>query len=291
VSEDPGLATIRAAREDDLEAIDTVLLAHDEPTEGPPLRSGAYRGYLRHLLARGTIVVAESGDGIVGFGSSVDTGRAIHLSDLFVIPGLLGRGVGRRLLEPLFPGSTPRTTFASDDPRAMHLYVGLGMTPLWTNFYVTGTCERHEPPGDIAAADASADEVAVLEREWTGVDRSADYALWAARPGHRPFVIRAGGRPIAAGHSRPRMRGTGRWLDRLIPAAGAGDEDLTAAILAALAHAASDDGEVGTCVMGTNPAFRTLLVDHRFRILDRDTFMATDPSLLDPRGLYDTGIP
>ena len=56
-------------------------------------------------------------------------------------------------------------------------------------------------------------------------------------------------------------------------------------------HAADEDGVVGACVMGPNPALRALIVDYGFRIVDRDTFMSTDPSLLDPRGIYDTGIP
>jgi hypothetical protein len=43
--------------------------------------------------------------------------------------------------------------------------------------------------------------------------------------------------------------------------------------------------------MGPNPALRSLVVDCGFRIVDRDTFMATDERLLDPRGIYDTGIP
>ena len=40
-------------------------------------------------------------DGVaVGFGAVVDTGRALHLADLFVVPENAGRGIGRALLEP-----------------------------------------------------------------------------------------------------------------------------------------------------------------------------------------------
>ena len=284
-------AAIRPAREDDLGGIESILLMHDgPPTSAPPLQVGAYTGYLRHLLARGQLVVAEAGPALLGFGASVDTGRATHLSDLFVLPDLLGEGIGRQLLEPLFANGAPRTTFASDDPRAMNLYVGLGMTPYWPNLYLTGTTSRL-PANGVEVADVSSAAVAELELAWTGVDRSADYRIWGERTGNRPFVARAGGRPVAAGQSRPRLRGPGRWLDRLIPAPDADDAGLVAAVLAALRHAADDDGAIGACVMGPNPALRTLLVECGFRIADRDTFMATDPALLDPRGMYDTGNP
>jgi hypothetical protein len=66
---------------------------------------------------------------------------------------------------------------------------------------------------------------------------------------------------------------------------------VTAIVLAALSHAADEAGVVGACVMGPNPALRTLLVDCGFRIVDRDTYMATDPGVMDPRALRDTGIP
>jgi GNAT superfamily N-acetyltransferase len=280
---------IRPATKADIEAIEGILRAHDDPPPGArPFPDGAYHRYLRHLLERGTVVVAEAGDAVIGFGASVHTGRAVHLADLFVLPDALGEGIGRRLVEPLFPGSTPRSTFASDDPRAMHLYVGLGMTPLWPNFYLDGRAAALPRDDSVVVTDADIAAVAALERGWTGIDRSDDYRLWGERPGNRSFVVQHDGQTIAAGDSRPRLRGPGRWLHRLIPAPEA---DPVPAILAALRHAADDDGVIGACVMGPNAALRTLLVDCGFRIVDRDTFMATDAALLDTRGIYDTGIP
>ena len=279
---------IRPATDADIEAIEAILRAHDEPPPGaPPFPAGAYHRYLHHLLGRGRVVVASAGRAVIGFGAAIDTGRAVHLADLFVLPDALGEGIGRRLVEPLFADSTARTTFASDDPRAIHLYVGLGMTPLWPNFYLDGRAGALPAVG-VEVEETEPDVVAGLELAWTGVDRSADHRLWAERPGNRWFVVRAGGRPGAAGDSRPRLRGTGRWLHRLIPAP---ETDPVPAILAAMSHAADEDGIVGACVMGPNPALRPLLVESGFRIVDRDTFMATDPSLLDPRGIYDTGMP
>ena len=117
-------ATIRRALEDDLEAIESILLAHDTPPSGEPaFPPGAYHRYLRHLLARGTVVVAHAGPSIIGFGASIKTGPAIHLADLFVEPSRHGQGIGQRLLAAVKGDAWPRTTFASDDPRALPLYV------------------------------------------------------------------------------------------------------------------------------------------------------------------------
>src|SRR6185436_8805076 len=140
----------------------------------------------------------------------------------------------------------------------------------------------------VEVVDASAEEVADLELTWTGVDRSADHRLWAERPANRPFIVRSGDRAVGAGLSRPRIRAGGRWLHRLVAEPGA---DVVPMTLAALRHGADDDGVIGACVMGPNPVLRPLLVDYGFRIVDRDTFMASEDGLIDPSRVYDTGIP
>lgn len=285
----PGPApTIRRAATDDIPAIETVLMAHDEqPFGSAPLEPGAYDRYFRHLLARGTVVVAEAGDRVIGFGASVDTGRAVHLADLFLLPSELGRGLGARLLAAVLPEGRPRTTFASNDPRAMHLYVRAGMTPLWPSFYVLGSVGRL-PVGSEEIVDASPDDVARVEAGWTGIDRTADHRLWAEDPAGRTFLVRAGGRDVAAGRARRRVRGEGRWLQRLIVAP---DADPVPAMVAGLRAGALPDGSIGTCVPGPSPILPILLAAG-FRIADRDTFMASGADLIDPeRSLVDTGIP
>ena len=183
---------IRPATEADIESMEAVLRAHDDPPPGaPPFPDGAYHRYLRHLLARGTVTVAMAGDAMIGFGASVDTGRAVHLADLFVLPDLMGEGIGRRIVESVYPPSTPRTTFASDDPRAMHLYVGLGMTPLWPNFYLDGQAAALPAVDGVELVAADSVEVAELELAWTGFDRSEDHRFWAERPGNRSFIVRS----------------------------------------------------------------------------------------------------
>ena len=282
-------ATIRRATAADLGAIDAVHRAHDDPPPGAAaLEPGSHLVYFGHVLERGLVLVAELDGRVVGFGASVDTGRAVHLADLFVLPEFLGRGIGGRLLAGVFEDRWPRTTFASDDPRALPLYVRAGMRPYWPNLYVIGDGRSLEPGDDLVVEPAEATTVAEIEQGWTGVDRSADHARWATRRGNRPFVIRSGSdEPVAVGHARDRVRGSGRWLDRLIAVPGI---DTSAAIVAALRDGSPEDGAIGACIAGPNPVLLRLL-DAGFRIADHDTFMASDPSLLDTNWVYDTGIP
>jgi GNAT superfamily N-acetyltransferase len=282
-------AAIRAATEDDLRAIDSVLRANDEPPAGEPMYPpGAQDPYLRHLIVRGSVAVAEVDGAIVGFGATVFTGRATHLADLFVMPTHHGRGLGGRLLATMFGDAFPRTTFCSDDPRAMPLYVRAGMTPLWPNLYVSG--DPRELPADpkgVDVADATLEDVARLEGEWAGVDRSAEVAFWSTFGEPRASVVLRDGRPVAVGLGRNRLNGVGRLSDRALVAPG--EEPLVP--LTALLRRAADGGDrVGASVPGPSPLLPALLAAG-FRIRDRDTFMASDPGLVDPtRILPNNGI-
>ncbi len=274
--------TIRPATTDDLLAIRPILAAHGN--DGPILIADVVGPYVRHLIERGRAAVAEvavagaDGSGVVGFGAAIDTGRAVHLADLFVHPDHLGHGIGRRLLDAVLAGADRRTTFASDDPRALPLYVRAGMQPLWASLFVQGP-SRTIPAGagDHRTEDATAEQLAAIELAWTGFDRAADHAHWAAAAEGDPFVVTAGGAIAAFGYGRVRQAAPIRVLDRLVIHP---DADPLAATLAALARAARG-GPVQTCLLGPHPILRPLL-EAGFRIVDRDQFMASDQGLVDP---------
>lgn len=275
--------TLRGARPVDVPSMRAIDAANEGADAPPVLKPDALDGYYRFLIEHGRSIVATVDDHVVAFGSVISSGRLWHLADLFVLPEWHGRGIGQRLLAELFEDRWPRTTFSSDDERAMPIYIRAGMRPLWPNLLVTGDARRlPELPTDLSVDPSTADEVAALEREWLGIDRPETHAFWARQPDARSIVVRLDGVPVAAGHSRSRYRGQGRMLDVLFVAPSA---DPIPPILAALRAAAADpEGGIATSVPGPNPVV-PFLIEAGFRIVDKDTFMTSDPSLVDPARL------
>jgi GNAT superfamily N-acetyltransferase len=273
--------TIREATEADLPAVREILAAHGN--DGPVVIADVVGPYLRHLLAHGHARVAVERSVVVGFGAAIDTGRGRHLADLFVRPERLGQGIGRPLLDAVFGEEPRRTTFASDDPRALPIYVRSGMRPLWISLYVEGPVDRIDDlPASIHVVEAAPAAVAAIERDWSGVDRSRDYRFWARQPEAELFLVRDGEGVAAIGAARVRQARPVRVLDRLVvnpdPAV-----DPVPVTLAAIAHAGRG-GLALSAIQGPSPVLRPLL-DLGFRIIDRDQFMASDPDIVDPARL------
>ena len=87
-------AVIRSATSNDVPELEQVMIAN-EP--GGAIQAGVQQNYLGHLVRRGSVAVAVDAGGVVlGFAASVDTGRARHLADLFVLPAWQSRGLGGR---------------------------------------------------------------------------------------------------------------------------------------------------------------------------------------------------
>jgi len=280
---------IRAAVVGDIPAVAAILLAADQlPPGEPPLPAGSQDAYLRHLIERGTSAVTDLDGAVIGFGATVFTGRTTHLADLFVAPDHQGKGHGGRLLTAIFGDRRPRTTFSSDDPRAMPLYIRAGLSPLWPCLYVTGDPGALATPEGVEVSGISLEEVAVAEAEWSGADRSAEIAYWRTLPDVRGYVVTRSRRPVAVFVGRRRLNGVGRWIDRARVAPG---EQPTVPLLAALRQAAEGGHLVGACVPGPSPLLPVLL-RAGFRIRDRDTFMASEPGVIDPvTELPSTSIP
>ena len=283
------LVEVRTATEDDLEAMDALLAATDNvPPDVPPMPLGGHVRNLRHLVRRGHVAVAVADGELVGMGAAVTTNRATHLAELSVHPAHQGRGIGGRLFVAAMGDSTRRTTFSSDDPRAMPLYIRGGMLPRWPNLIMTGDGSRLPATSSgTEVVSSSLEDLVRLERAWNAVDRTPEVPYWSGLPEVRPFVVVRGGREVAAGLARDRLRGEGRWMDRAIVAPG---EESLEPLIAALRFASIGGTGVGASVPGPNPSVRVLL-DAGFRIADRDTFLSSEPDMVDPvRSLVNTGI-
>jgi GNAT superfamily N-acetyltransferase len=285
----PPIST-RAATIGDAEALDGIALAAEDHGDLPGYAPGVNVPYLRYLIERGRVVIADA-DGIpVGFGASVWTGRSTHLADLFVLPAWQSHGIGRRLLGEVLGDAWPRTTFGSSDPRAIPLYLRAGMLAHWANLYLTGDPTRLPPiAAHLRVVPADLARVAALDGSWTGADRRPDVAYWSTLPEVRPFIVERveDGAAIGVGIGRGRFTGPGRWLARAVAAP---DADARRVLLAALSHGLSGGSVGGGCVPGASP-LAPVLLDSGFRIADHDTFLASDPSLVDPsREIVDTGV-
>jgi len=272
--------TIRDAAAADTEAIARIALATGQDEEW----SGSDPAYVRHLLAHGRLVVAEHRGAVAGFGAThqIGTGPAAitMLCDLFVDPGRHGLGLGRAMLEVLWHDGTPRMTFSSLHAHALPLYARYGLDAWWPLLYLSGDVTALRAPAGWTAAPASAGEVAGLERQWTGIDRTADHEAWAARPAGQPVVAERDGRAAAAGT----MGGAGTefGIIHLALPPACGDGEARDAVLAVLAWLDPPGGRARVCLPAPHPAARPLLAAG-WRNDDLDLYMATEPGLLDPR--------
>jgi len=191
--------SIRDAAAGDSEAIARVAIAAGQDEEW----SGSDPAYVRYLLARGRMVVAEHRGAVTGFGATLRIGAGpaavTMLCDLFVDPRSHGLGLGRAMLAVLWRDGTRRMTFSSLHAHALPLYARAGLDAWWPLLYLGGEVAALAAPPGWAVRPATPGEVAGLEREWTGTDRAADHQAWAGRPGGQPVRAERDGQPVAAG--------------------------------------------------------------------------------------------
>jgi hypothetical protein len=95
-----------------------------------------------------------------------------------------------------------------------------------------------------------------------------------------PFVVTNDDEVVALGYGRARQAVDIRVLDRLVMHATAEPVETT---IAAMRRAARG-GPVLACLLGPHPALRPLL-EGGFRVVDRDQFLASDPTIVDPARL------
>jgi GNAT superfamily N-acetyltransferase len=271
---------IRDATGGDVDAIAAVAIATGQDEEW----AGSDPAYVRHLLAHGTLVVAESRGTVAGFGATVRIGTGpaaiTMLCDLFVDPRCHGLGLGQAMLAALWRDGTPRMTFSSLHARALPLYARSGLDAWWPLLYLAGDVTTLTTPPGWTVSPAAAGAVGGLERDWTGIDRTTDHQAWATRPGGQPVLAGRDGQVLAAGTVAG--AGTEYGVVHLALAPACGDAEARDAVLAVLASLDPPGGRARVCLPAPHPAARPLLVAG-WRNDDLDLYMATEPGLLDPR--------
>ena len=185
------------------------------------------------------------------------------------------------MLAALWRDGTTRMTFSSLHAHALPLYARYGLDAWWPLLYLGGDVTAlAAPPGWAVAARPRRGRSAGLEREWTGIDRTADHEAWAARPGGQPVLAERDGQPMAVAPWPG--RGAEYGIVHLALAPGCGDAEARDAVLAVLARLDPPGGRARVCLPAPHPAARPLLAAgwHNDFL---DLYMATEPGLLDPR--------
>lgn len=272
---------VRPATTADTAAIAAVFEASGDTVTWPGLPGWPY---VDHLVARARVVVASVDDVVAGFGAAIDVGRpdVRFLTDLFVHPAHQDLGAGRALLAPLFDGTNQRLTFSSADPRALGTYIRAGMRPWWPVLYLEVPARALEgidlsdrsftvDPADVTAT-------AAWSRTWTGMDRTPDFAYYARLPGGAGHLVRQDGAVAGIAWSNRSRSGSSQVLDHGSVAPGA---DAERVVLATARAAIGSATSLSLTIPGPHPAVAWLL-ERGARIVDRDQYCATEPSLLDP---------
>jgi GNAT superfamily N-acetyltransferase len=276
--------SIRPATEDDLTAINDVWLDADGVEER---RAGTLPLHA-HELRTGTLLVAEHGADIVGFGAAVERDGVTILADLFVRQQVQSRGTGRALLAALFAIHTGprRATMASTDPRAQALYRAFGMRERFTNHYLS-TTGRWPTPAPLTVFPIAVDgELATLDARFYGRSRRVDLDYWASLGALAATFARDDrgdplGYALVCPHTPWHPDGDATRVGPIVA------RDVFCAVdvvLSALAFADALPGRAPEIrlTIGTRHPALAMLVGAGFISYDVDVFMSSHPDLVDP---------
>ena len=276
-----GQVTIRDATEADLAAVIEIAQATGQVEDWTTV----FPEYVRHLIEHGRFLVGRHEHRVIGFGATRQIGAGptavSMLTDLFVDPAAHGTGTGRAILDALWARQPRKMTFSSLHSNALPLYTSFGVDAWWPLLYLGGEVSRLRQPAGWSVERAGTADVAALELEWTGVDRTADHQMWAARPSGASIIASRNGEPTAAGTAGG--AGAEYGINHLV-VAGTGETDagLAAdAVIAALSFLDPSDGRAHVCLPAPHPAVRRLLAAG-WKVSEFDLYMASEPGLIDP---------
>jgi GNAT superfamily N-acetyltransferase len=216
-------------------------------------------------------VVAENGTGPVAFARVVRFGAMEQLTDLMVHPSHQGEGLGRRLLEQVWPGdprpSVGRLVVATGAPRDLSLYVDFGVMPVAGHWHMrqdtAAYLERRSHETD--ATEAGSVVVLTHERAVAEWKRLEPEVIGYERPALHEFF----GRDrtcLATCDAQGTAKGLA-WVSSdgdIGPAVGASPSDVIPVVLAALDRVAKTQDPAFLGVYACTSSWQLL---HRLRLL------------------------
>jgi GNAT superfamily N-acetyltransferase len=130
-----------------------------------------YRGLIEFLDAQPgrRYLIAENSSGPVGFARVVRFRTMEQLTDLIVAPAHQGAGIGRRLLEAIWPGgpspSMGRIVIAAGAPRDLSLYMDFGVMPMSGHWHLRQATPSYLGRRSLETDATEAGSVVVLTDE------------------------------------------------------------------------------------------------------------------------------
>ena len=159
---------------------------------------GRHRGLIEFLDAQPArrYLIAENSTGPIGFARVVQFGEMEQLTDLMVTPDHQGAGVGRMLLQAIWPGdpspSLGRLVVATGAPRDLSLYTDFGVMPVAGHWHMrqdTSTYLEHRSQ-ETDATEAGTVVVLTVERAVAEWKRLEPEAIGHERPALHEFFGR-----------------------------------------------------------------------------------------------------
>ena len=185
--------TIRPAKHDDLPDLFRLTLdGLGDDVLADRVTSSDHHPFHIHALNTGLIVVADTNLGVVGYATAIERRNTRVISQLFVDRNLRGAGIGAALFDTV--DSTPiesRGLLATDDPRAVSLYIRHGYKPAWPVYTLDVSLEsarEHSGPGLNINDCNDIDRLVELDVDASGRERREDIAYWIST-GASPVVI------------------------------------------------------------------------------------------------------
>ncbi len=147
------------------------------------------RAFIEFVAAQedGAFWICESADGMVGYASSSRFGVMDELTELWVAPDYAGRGIGRALLERIWPGSPSpelgRVVVTLGTPVDLTLYTEFGVMPVTGHWHMRHRVDQYlEQRAQEVDATEPAVHALTKERASTEWKRLEPEAIGHERP-------------------------------------------------------------------------------------------------------------